>query len=101
MTLMIVGPESPYFLACARIFRSHAALATSPLIADAASLLMANSIRDAFFTLPRSRNSVLAFKTFVMISPTCRVRVRGGEKNARLRLDKALAAVTAIIATLP
>jgi hypothetical protein len=47
---MIVGPESPYFLACARIFRSHAALATSPLVANAANLLMLNSIRDAFFS---------------------------------------------------
>ena len=71
---MIIGPVSPNFWACARIFRSHAALATSPLVADAASLLMVNSIRDAFLTLPRSRNSVLAFRTLFMISPTCRSR---------------------------
>ena len=44
---MIVGPVSPYFLACARIFRSHAALATSPLVANAANLLMLNSIRNS------------------------------------------------------
>jgi hypothetical protein len=58
---MIVGLVSPFFSACARIFSSIAALATSPLVADAASLLMVNSIRDAFFTWPRSRNSILAF----------------------------------------
>lgn len=72
--LITVGLVSPFFSACARIFNSIAALPTSPLVADAASLLMVNSIRDAFFTWPRSRNSVLAFRTFFMISPTSKSR---------------------------
>src|ERR1019366_1019140 len=71
-TLMIVGPVSRYFSACARIFNNDVALSTSPLTADAASLLMLYSMRDAFFSLPRSRNSVLAFRTLSRISPTSR-----------------------------
>jgi transposase len=59
---------------CARIFRSHAALTTSPLVANAANLLMLNSIRDAFFSLPRSRKSVLAFRTLLRISAIVRSR---------------------------
>ena len=44
----------------------------SPLAADAASRLTLNSRRDAFFTLPWSLNSVVAFNTLFMISPICR-----------------------------
>jgi hypothetical protein len=72
MIVMIVGPASRYFSAWARNFNSQAALPMSPLAADAASRLTLNSRRDAFFTLPRSLNSVVAFNTLFMISPICR-----------------------------
>src|ERR1700730_15592190 len=70
--LKIVGPAPRYFSAWARNFNSQAALPMSPLAADAASRLALNSRRDAFFTLPRSLNSVVVFNTLFMISPICR-----------------------------
>src|SRR5271163_3228145 len=90
--MMIVGPASRYFPACPRNFNSQAALPMSPLAADAASRLTLNSRRDAFFTLPRSLNSVVAFNTLFMISPICRSpplpRPRGLGSACELPLQK-------------
>jgi hypothetical protein len=46
------GPISPRFTACARIFKSIAALPTSPFNAEVTCLLIANSNLDAFLVSP-------------------------------------------------
>ena len=55
---MTMSPVSGVFSACARSFRSEAALATSPCSANATSFLIFTSRREACLNFPPSRKGI-------------------------------------------